>query len=642
MKMSILEFEYKNIRKISSLRISFLNNADEVIKNNFVMMANGTGKTTTMTLIKGLLDGSAAEWTPSEVKSFKPTTTTGDNGEFSITVKFDEKWYKYFLSLNYLKGTATIETQVSSKEKGGREKGLILPEALKDIFTPEFVSRFVFDGEQAKKSMDRSSNEADETIRYLYRLDELDQILAMNANILTEIQNAEGGSKGTHGSLSNLRTRQAKVRERIAFLENKQKEFNAEISVCEKEKAEKEKLRKELDKNYEALNKEKNDIITAQEKNKGKIDVKITEIISMVKNPYLVSEVLCARMYELGAAMKKLKLPKSSSKDFFTELANAPTCVCDRCISEKERAAILKNADRYLGSDHQAVLNNIKSVLMDSSYDNRLVTAFEELGALQEQKTRLSASFTAVEEKLIKAGGPQVEQLQSEINILIERISAAKTQLAIIESKDESDETLTEENNLHKANKADKEYEIKIASTTKTNAALRKKDIVQELIDEIKVQATKALKQEIIKKTNEKVRRVITDDYIEIENIDGYIKLKNRDGASEGQTLSIGYCFLGTLFEDSELEFPFVIDSPTGKMDFDKRQAVADIIPLVFNQMIAFVQSAEVERFADRFYGNTDSQYLTIVASKETGEVTVHEGIEYFDSYQHEHKGDEV
>ena len=87
---------------------------------------------------------------------------------------------------------------------------------------------------------------------------------------------------------------------------------------------------------------------------------------------------------------------------------------------------------------------------MDSSYDTRLVTAFEELGALQEQKTRLSASFTAVEDKLIKAGGPQVEQLQGEINTLIGRISAAKTQLAIIESKDESDETLTEENNLHK------------------------------------------------------------------------------------------------------------------------------------------------------------------------------------------------
>ena len=214
MKMSILEFEYKNIRKISSLHISFLNNDGGVIKNNFVMMANGTGKTTTMTLIKGLLDGSAAEWSPSEVKSFKPTTTTGDNGEFSITVKFDEKQYKYFLSLDYAKGTSKIETLAPPK---GRESGLRLPEALKGIFTPEFVSRFVFDGEQAKKSMDRTSNEADETIRYLYRLDELDEILGMNLNILTEIQNAEGGSKGTDQSLKNLRTRQNKVRSQIAL-----------------------------------------------------------------------------------------------------------------------------------------------------------------------------------------------------------------------------------------------------------------------------------------------------------------------------------------------------------------------------------------------------------------------------------------
>lgn len=639
MKMSILEFEYKNIRKISSLQISFRNNDGGVIKNNFVMMANGTGKTTTMTLIKGLLDGSAVKWSADYVKSFAPTTTAGDTGEFSIIVKFDEKQYKYFLSLDYVNGVAKIETLAPPK---GRETGLRLPEAIKGIFTPEFVSRFVFDGEQAKKSMDRTSNEADETIRYLYRLDELDEILAMNMNILTEIQNAEGGTKGTNSSLSNLRSRQKKVREHIASLEKRQKQLNSDIAHFSQDKAEKEKQRQELDKNYEALNKEKNEIITEQEKNRGSIDVKITEIVSLIKTPYLVSETLCERMYELGAAMKKLKLPKSSSKDFFTELAHAERCVCDRCIGEKERTAILKNAERYLGSDHQAVLNNIKSVLMGSAYDERLVTAFEELGKLQEQKTRLNARFADIEDKLIKAGGPQVEQLQREIEDLIGQISAAQTQLKIIESKDENDETLTEENNLHKARRADADYEVKIASTTKTNAALRKKNIVQGLIDEIKVQATKALKQEIIKKTNEKIHRVITDDYIEIDNIDGYIKLKDRDGASEGQTLSIGYCFLGTLFEDAELEFPFVIDSPTGKMDFDKRQAVADIIPVVFNQMIAFVQSAEVERFADRFYKNPNAQYLTVVASKETGKVAVHEGIDFFDSYQREHKGDEV
>lgn len=638
MKMSILELEYKNIRKISSLQISFRNDTGGVIKNNFVMMANGTGKTTTMTLIKGLLDGSAKNWPVDYVKSFAPTTTTGDKGEFSITVKFDEKQYKYFLSLDYVNGIAKIETQAPPK---GRETGLLLPTAIKGIFTPEFVSRFVFDGEQAKKSMDRTSNEADETIRYLYRLDELDEILAMNMNILTEIQNAEGGSTGTRGSLSNLRSRQKKVRDHIASLEKKQKQLNGDIARFSQEKIEKEKQRQELDKNYEALNKEKNEVIAEQEKNRGNVDVKITEIVSLVKTPYLVSEGLCNRMYEFGDAMKKLKLPKSSSKDFFTELAYAEKCVCDRCIGEKERDAILKNAERYLGSDHQAVLNNIKSVLMGSTYDEHLVAAFEELGKLQEQKTRLNARFADVEDKLIKAGGPQVEQLQSEIEVLIGQISSAQTQLKIIESKDEDDETLTEENNLHKARRADAEYEVKIASTTKTNAALRKKNVVQDLVNEIRTQATAALKEEIIKKANDKISRVIKDDYIEIESIDGYIKLKDREGASDGQTLSIGYCFLGTLFEEAELEFPFVIDSPTGKMDFDKRQAVADIIPVVFNQMIAFVQSAEVKCFADRFYKNTDTQYLTIVASKDTEEIAIHKGIAFFDSYQRETTGGE-
>ena len=185
------------------------------------------------------------------------------------------------------------------------------------------------------------------------------------------------------------------------------------------------------------------------------------------------------------------------------------------------------------------------------------------------------------------------------------------------------------------------ELEPLIAIPVFIHTALRKKELVDSLVNEIKLQATTALKQEIVRKTNEKLRRVIVDDYVEIESIDRYIKLKGRDGASEGQTLSIAYCFLGTLFEDSELEFPFIIDSPTGKMDFEKRQAVADIIPLVFNQMIAFVQSAEVERFADRFYANPDSQYLTVVASPQDQAVVVYEGIDFFDSYQREHKGDE-
>ena len=638
MKMSILGIEYKNIRKISELKLSFVDDNGKSIKNNFVMMANGTGKTTTMELIKGLMDGSAADWSAKKIKTFAPTTSHSDVGVFSIAVKFDERQYKYFLYMNYKTGTANIKTTTTTL--GGMEDGRHLPDALKGIFTPEFVRRFVFDGEQAEKTMDSSSNEAEETIRYLYRLDELDEIIATNQRILSEIQDAEG-SKGSKSSLSNLRTRQEGVKTTISKLQKRAAHLRKDIKTFEDEQKEKITQRDALDKNYETLNQEKQEILNLQQHNKDSIDAQISEIIRLSKSPYLISQEFCDRMYGLGSSMTKLKLPKTISKDFFVELAHAKDCICGRCIGESEKKTILENAEKYLGSDQQSVLNAIKSSLMACSYDSSLSDAFTELSKLREEANRLQTRLNTNAEKLLKAGGEEAAKLKARIDELEKHIAVSKYQLDIIESKDENNEELTEDNNLYKAQLLYKDYEHKIASATRTNAALYRKEVVESLVFAIKEQATAELKKEIIRKANEKIQKVITDDFIEIDNIDRYIKLKERSGASQGQTLGIAYCFLGTLFEDSELEFPFIIDSPTGSMDFDKREAVADIIPKVFNQMISFVQSAEVKRFADRFYDNPDAQYLTIVVSPSSGMVEVHEGIDFFDSYQQKHKGDE-
>ena len=638
MKMSILGIEYKNIRKISELKLSFVDANGKSIKNNFVMMANGTGKTTTMELIKGLMDGSAADWSAKKIKTFAPTTSHSDEGVFSIAVKFDERQYKYFLYMNYKTGTANIKTTTTTL--GGMEDGRHLPDALKGIFTPEFVRRFVFDGEQAEKTMDSSSNEAEETIRYLYRLDELDEIIATNQRILSEIQDAEG-SKGSKSSLSNLRTRQEGVKTTISKLQKRAAHLRKDIKTFEDERKEKITQRDALDKNYETLNQEKQEILNLQQHNKDSIDAQISEIIRLSKSPYLISQEFCDRMYGLGSSMTKLKLPKTISKDFFVELAHAKDCICGRCIGESEKKTILENAEKYLGSDQQSVLNAIKSSLMACSYDSSLSDAFTELSKLREEANRLQTRLNTNAEKLLKVGGEEAAKLKARIDELEKYIAVSKYQLDIIESKDKNNEELTEDNNLYKAQLLYKDYEHKIASATRTNAALYRKEVVESLVFAIKEQATAELKKEIIRKANEKIQKVITDDFIEIDNIDRYIKLKERSGASQGQTLGIAYCFLGTLFEDSELEFPFIIDSPTGSMDFDKREAVADIIPKVFNQMISFVQSAEVKRFADRFYDNPDVQYLTIVVSPSSGMVEVHEGIDFFDSYQQKHRGDE-
>ena len=93
MKMSILEFEYKSIRKISSLKLSFSTENGVPIKNNFVMMANGTGKTTTMNLIKGLLDQSAIHWDEETITALTPNSSSQ-----AVTNSFNSKTVISFIA----------------------------------------------------------------------------------------------------------------------------------------------------------------------------------------------------------------------------------------------------------------------------------------------------------------------------------------------------------------------------------------------------------------------------------------------------------------------------------------------------------------------------------------------------------------
>lgn len=638
MKMTVVSMEYSNIRKFSSLKVQFTNEQNQPYKNSFVMMGNGTGKTTTITLIKGLLDGTAVAWPPATVRSYAPVKGGANEGSFKITVKFDDKTYIYILALNYETGKAEIYCTTASQGGLGPRK---FPATLTGLFTPEFVRRFVFDGEQAPKAMDNKSNEAEEAITYLYRLDVFDEISRTNRQILTAIQDAEGGSKGTSQSVSNLRTRQGKIKATIARLSTRQKALQDIIEDKKAHQAELESQIAKIDEKYKGLNRDKIEATNRRNQLKSEINLCISQILESTRIPYYVSPQLCIRMYEFGDSMTKLKLPKTISKDFFKELAYAPKCICGHDIGESERKTILENADRYLGSDQQAVLNNVKSNLMNSAYDTRLADLFAKLRQLIADLQVAENNLLDIEDRLTKAGGEEAIRLRTERDSLIDEIGHLDAELAIITSKDDGNPSLTEDNNLHKANVIFADLENKIASATRTHEALKKKELIDTLITKIKNDATLRLKQEIIRKTNEKLRTVITDDIIEIESIDKFIHLRGKTGASEGQTLSIAYCFLGTMFEDSELQFPFIIDSPAGKMDYVKRRAVANILPALFNQMIAFVTSAEVEQFADQFYGDASSQFVTIIANPAADNIEIHPGKEYFDSYQRDHREEE-
>lgn len=66
-----------------------------------------------------------------------------------------------------------------------------------------------------------------------------------------------------------------------------------------------------------------------------------------------------------------------------------------------------------------------------------------------------------------------------------------------------------------------------------------------------------------------------------------------------GEGLSIAYAFLGSLFGYSDHQLPFVVDSPAGPIDLQVRPRIAESIPRLTDQFIAFTISSERDGFVD-------------------------------------------
>ena len=109
--------------------------------------------------------------------------------------------------------------------------------------------------------------------------------------------------------------------------------------------------------------------------------------------------------------------------------------------------------------------------------------------------------------------------------------------------------------------------------------------------------AREAITAEICTEANERIAELMPHNNILIDRIDHCLVLQGQEGGSVGETLSIAWGFLATLFHRSEHELPFVVDNPAGSIDLAVRPKISELIPKLTGQFIAFTISSERERF---------------------------------------------
>lgn len=635
MEIRITSWGYENIRRLNTLDINLLGSSGKLPHVSLVMMRNGTGKTTTITLMRAALSGSAGAWSADQVREFRPVNSLLPEGKFYINVRFDNELYYCCLILNYELGKASYKTSRVGLS-GGLEDGHILPMKLRNIFNNEgFINRFIFDGEQAKKTLSSGSHEAELAVTYLYQIDKLDTLISQ-IHVLIGKKQAESESRGsTPGSLSNNRTRMERRKKTYDDLLLRQQTVSETIASLKRNYDELEDKRTHLVASDEKLRQEQERLIVQKSEEENGLTLILQEINVEIKKPYQVQKIFDDHLRHLVDNMQTLKLPKSTAREFFRELSESKFCVCGRPIGPVEKQAILDRAKNYLGEEDLSAINSIKDKLRRYVSTDDLRLKIKKMIEIKESIQNIHNAIERLVLQLDKHAIQEAEEISKEQEKLKHQLNDFFREQKILSAPYGAPNS-TDQNNVATAKRAYEEANENYLRATGTYEYTQKANMLISYLIEVKNHALQKLKNGIVIKTNDKISRIIKDEPLVIDRIDGSLVLKDRTSVSEGQTLAIAYSYIGSLFEHSSFEFPFVIDSPAASMDLGVRREVATVIYRLFKQLIIFVTSGEVAGFAEKFYPLDDIAYFTIEGQDEGQNAKCTLGKDYFAKYQNE------
>ena len=631
MDIRIIGFKYKNIREFDDLEISFHKEGGESNTHHIslIQMPNGTGKTTTLNLIKHTLSGKKPS--SDEIESF--ASKDSNDGFFELRVIINEEYFAFRLTFDYLNNDCKFYTTESKIEGGGRSEGHNLPLDVKPILTKEFVSLFVFDGELSKKLLDKQDSAAKNAIEVIYHLD---QLLALNSTIdriiLETQKKKESRVKGNQG-LTQRKTVLKNLKQTKNDLYAQKDKIESYLEKKRTKLTELEKQRDDYFDKYDDAKEQKDQIIAAQKDLSQSIIKNVKTILTSIHDPLQYSPFFNSGLSDLANNLIKLKLPATTSAEFFKELAHSKICICGEPIDDIHKQNILDNASKYLSEDDILVMNAVKSSISDilpfEKMDN-LITELsnerDEFDGLKQNLDYLNAYFSADDKQ-------KYEELDAKIVKCGEVIRECNIMLNLI-TTDTDTEGMAKDDNIHLCEIAIRKLMDEIKEATQTVKFTNQSEKLKKINDSIRKQANSEIKEQIIIESNQKIIQLLNKDNILIEDIGQSIEIKGKSGVSQGQSLAIAYAYLATLFDDSNYRIPFVIDSPAGALDIEVRREVSSIIPKLYDQLIIFILSGEREGFIDGIESNKDIQYLTIY--KDNDAIHTHQNKDYFMSFQSE------
>lgn len=313
--------------------ISFENGDGKVNPVSLIQMPNGTGKTTTLSLLRATLSGAAEKekWDSDKVRSFQKKLNPESTGEFQVALSSNGRRVTITLLFNFDEGTVRYTTTLGS----GKETGFKPPRECRDFFDTGFINFFVFNGELAQQLLNPQFANAERAIEFLYKLKHFTAIKKAVDEHWHKVVEAASAS-----SPKALTQRQNRVNALITRIETLKQEKRKTETTFRKAKSElvdlKDRYEEKIhERDYQGQDyEEKKTLFNATVK---EVENLAQALVKRIRSPHLLSSTFGRDVITLKRNLDKVKLPESTAREFFQELAEELECVCGRPLDEEHR-----------------------------------------------------------------------------------------------------------------------------------------------------------------------------------------------------------------------------------------------------------------------------------------------------------------
>jgi len=603
--VKILGWETKGLR-IPDWKIDTIINDENIA---LILMPSGMGKTTTLALLRYSFFDYSKIVTKSDIEVLQSKNKKIKEGEFNLKLKINNSKIRIQTIFNFENYTMSYKTTTQATE--GTVPGLKLPTELNKYIDQEYIEKTFFNLELVEDLF--KSSHAERSVRKLYKLDYLSDIKNLLFNYLKE-QQSKSKAKVSNEKVNQLTLKISKIEKQIDLInqENNKNQLSYEKLLDEKRKLEKEQ--KAIgNKNIEIKNAIEK--ATAKQAECETALSKCYEIFfNKIKNPMNLNSGFRNKLNNFVENLARLKIPKSVGESFFDDLIREKECVCGNHMNEQMIKKILQNKESILSEETWLILSNIKTKITNN---NNL--DFQDIGRslddISNAKRDLNISINKKDQIETSIDDTKYQEIRERlINIGIE-VRELEIKFQEYNEKPDKYNDDVDAKSIRKLQALLEVTRAEYASATDTQKKNNQVNLLKNILNEVEEKTLREIIDELVKKINLEIPRVMPYEKILVKDINKKIELEGQESASQGQLARIGYLFLITLLNRPNFNFPFVVDSPVTAMDDVSRKEIASTISdELKNQYIAFLLPTERDYFAEELQNKSKSKINFITA----------------------------